>query len=177
MNSLWKEILWYQVGAAIDTFQNALIACPAELWQASLWRNSKTEPGFAEFWHIAYHTAYWLDHDCSELGDEFKDKERSPNYRILSERGMNSMEPERVYTKQELLTYLEFVRNKCYARIESLENIYEPQRVRENHPVETVAELLLLNLRHIQEHAAHLSMFLGQKTDLAPEWVRRGTNR
>ena len=31
MSPLWKEILWRQFGAAIETLENALIACPEEL--------------------------------------------------------------------------------------------------------------------------------------------------
>ena len=45
------------------------------------------------------------------------------------------------------------------------------QRVRDNWRVTTVAELLLYTMRHVQEHAAHLNMLLGQQTDSAPGWV------
>jgi hypothetical protein len=33
------------------------------------------------------------------------------------------------------------------------------------------AELLIYNMRHVQEHAAQLSMFLGQRTGSASAWV------
>jgi hypothetical protein len=85
--------------------------------------------------------------------------------------------PERIYTKQELHTYLEYASAKCRAKIESLADENEPQRVRNNWRVKTVAELLLYNMRHVQEHAAHLNMLLGQKTDSAPGWVAQVTIR
>ena len=36
-----------------------------------------------------------------------------------------------------------------------------------------MAELHLYNLRHVQEHAAQLALFLGQHVGTAPGWVGR----
>ncbi len=139
MNPLWKEIIWRQFGAAIETLQNALNACPAELWQARLWRESDVQPEFTEFWYVAYHAIFWLDYYCSESADEFA----VPFPFTLSEFEMGAL-PERVYTKQELQTYLAYARAKCHAKIESLVSENEPQLVRDNWRVKTVAELLLI---------------------------------
>jgi len=173
MSPLWKEIVWHQFGAAIETLQNALNACPEELWQARLWRESKVQPEFTEFWFVAYHAIFWLDYYCSESAEGFK----VPPPFTLSELEMDAALPERVYTKQELQTYLDYAREKCRARIEGLADENEPQRVRSNWRVKTVAELLLYTMRHVQEHAAHLNMLLGQKTDSAPGWVGQVTIR
>lgn len=167
MTPLWKEIVWHQLGAAIETLQNALSACPEELWQARLWRESNGPPEFTEFWYVAFHTIFWLDYYCSESADGFT----VPPPFTVSELDMDGALPERVYTKQELQTYLDYARAKCRAKIESLADEGEPQRVRDNWRVKTVAELLLYTMRHVQEHAAHLNMLLGQKTDSAPGWV------
>lgn len=173
MNHLWKETIWHQFGAAIETLQNALDACPDELWQARLWRADDVQPEFTEFWYIAYHTIFWLDYYCSESADGFT----VPPPFTLAELDSTGVLPEWVYTKQELLTYLEYARAKCCARIESLADESEPQRVRDNWRVKTVAELLLYTMRHVQEHAAHLSMLLGQNSDSAPGWVGQVTIR
>jgi hypothetical protein len=172
MSPLWKEILWHQFGAAIETLQNALNACTEELWQARLWREAEVQPEFVEFWYIAYHAIFWLDYYCSESADGFT----VPPPFTLSE-FESGMLPQRVYTKQELQTYLEYARTKCHARIESLADENEPQRVRTNWRVKTLAELLLYNMRHVQEHAAQLNMLLGQNTDSAPGWVGQVTIR
>jgi uncharacterized damage-inducible protein DinB len=84
---------------------------------------------------------------------------------------MDGALPERVYTKVELQSYLAYARAKCRVRIEGLDDENQPQRVRDNWRVTTVAELLLYTMRHVQEHAAHLSMLLGQQSDAAPGWV------
>jgi uncharacterized damage-inducible protein DinB len=125
------------------------------------------QPEFAEFWYVAYHAIFWLDYYCSESADGFV----VPHPFSLSELEMDGVLPERVYTKQELQNYLEYARTRCRAKIESLADENEPQRVRNNWRVKTVAELLLYNMRHVQEHAAQLNMLLGQKTGSAPGWV------
>ncbi len=167
MNSLWKQIIWHQFGAAIETLENALNACPDDLWQAPLWRGPEAWPGLVEFWYVAYHTLFWLDYYCSETAQGFT----PPPPFTLSELDPDGALPERVYTKAELLAYLEYARGRCRARIESLADESEPQRVRENWRVKTAAELLLYTMRHVQEHAAQLSMLLGQHMDNAPGWV------
>jgi hypothetical protein len=167
MDDTWKTIVWHQFGAAIETLENALNACPQELWQARLWDEPVLRPEFAEFWYIAYHTVFWLDYYCSDSAEGF----RVPAPFTVSELEMDAVLPDRLYTKQELQTYLEYARAKCRAKIESLADENEPQQVRENWRVKTVAELLLYNMRHVQEHAAQLSMLLGQKTGSAPGWV------
>jgi len=32
MDNSWKTIVWKQLGAAIDTLENAIIACPEDRW-------------------------------------------------------------------------------------------------------------------------------------------------
>lgn len=169
MSLFWKEILWHQFGAAIEMLQNALTACPEELWQARLWHEAEGQPEFTEFWYVTYHAIFWLDYYCSESADEFT----PPPPFTRSELDMDGLLPERVYTKEELRTYLDYARARCRAKIEGLADENEPHRVRENWQVQTVAELLLYTMRHVQEHAAHLSMLLGQQTNSAPGWVDR----
>ena len=172
MNITWKTIIWQQFGAAIETLENTLHACPDELWSARLWYDSKVQPEFTEFWYIAYHTIFWLDFYCSDSVDGF-----TPPAPFTTAEMETGVLPERVYTKQELQTYLEYARAKCRAKIESLADENEPQHVRENWRVKTVAELLLYTMRHVQEHAAQLCMLLGQKTGSAPGWVGQVTIR
>jgi hypothetical protein len=43
MNSTWKTIIWQQFGAAIDMLDNALRACPDELWRDRLWADPPSD--------------------------------------------------------------------------------------------------------------------------------------
>ncbi len=61
MNIAWKTILWQQFGAAIDMLDNALRACPDELWRDRLWDNPAERPEYSQFWYLVYHTLFWLD--------------------------------------------------------------------------------------------------------------------
>ena len=64
METSWHTALRRQFGAAIDMLENALVACPAPLWNQRLWSapsDHSLHPEFAEFWYITYHTLFWLD--------------------------------------------------------------------------------------------------------------------
>ncbi|WP_420627827.1 DinB family protein [Candidatus Leptofilum sp.] len=162
----WKEIIWNQFGAAIDMLDNAIQACPDELWQEPLYHEQGVDPGFAEFWNIAYHALFWLDFYLSETVEGFV----PPSPFTLSEFEAGQL-PERVYTKEELRAYLQYGRTKCQTTLETLTDPTTPQRVRPNWRIKSVAELHLYNLRHVQEHAAQLALFLGQRVGSAPGWV------
>jgi hypothetical protein len=164
MDMAWKTILWNQFGAAIDMLDNALHACPDKLWQERLYNVHSPQPEFAEFWYVGYHALFWLDFYLSDSGEEFA----PPAPFTLSEFDPAGRLPERVYTKNELRTYLKHNRHKCRTRIETLTDEMAPQ---DRKPEMSVAELLLYNMRHVQEHAAQLSLFLGQKDSSAPGWV------
>ncbi|MCA9954436.1 MAG: DinB family protein [Anaerolineales bacterium] len=159
-----NDIFWYQFGAAIDMLDNAIEACPDELWQARLFPDSI--PEFAEFWCIAYHCLFWLDFYLSETAENFA----PPTPFTLSEFESGRL-PERVYSKEELRDYLKYGRSKCRTTIQATTDFTAPQQVRPNWRVESVGELHLYNLRHVQEHAAQLSLFLGQNVGTASRWV------
>lgn len=175
METIWRNLLWNQFGAAIELLENSIRACPDELWRARLWDTPvRSEwgdawyPEWAEFWYLAYHALFWLDYYLSEDAASFV----SPAPFTMIEPNMDAVLPERVYARAELLTYLQYGREKCRARIASAD-LLAPQRCRPNSPDMTVAELLLYTMRHVEEHAAQLNMLLGQKTGFAPEWVGR----
>ena len=63
MDTALKTSFWQQFGAAIDMLENALRACPDELWCDRLitWQDSTDEPGYMGFWDSVYHALFWLD--------------------------------------------------------------------------------------------------------------------
>lgn len=168
MDLSWKAAVWRQFGAAIDMLDNALRACPDELWQAQIYNEGMQRPEFGEFWYVAYHALFWLDFYLADTADGFQ----PPAPFTLSELEADLF-PERVYTKAELHTYLEHARDKCLAKIESTPDLLVAQCCRTEWPEMSAAELLLYNMRHVQEHAAQLSLFLGQSVGSAPGWVAK----
>ncbi len=161
MDATWKAIIWQQFGAAIDMLENACRACPDKLWG-----DRSQQP---EYWYTVYHTLFWLDFYLSDSGEGFA----PPAPFTLEERDPAGVLPERVYTKDELQTYLEHGREKCHAVIYALTDEKTPQRSRLDWIDMSVAELLLYNMRHVQHHAAQLNLILRQRIDSAPGWVSR----
>jgi hypothetical protein len=169
MDPHFKKIIWRQFGAAIDMLGNAVRACPEALWEARLWDEREISPEFAAFWYVAYHTLFWLDFYLSETAIGFV----PPAPFTLAEFDPDGALPDRPYTKAEVETYWAYGREKCQARVETLRDPQAPQQCRPDWPDMSVAELLLYNLRHVQEHASQLSLFLGQNGVAAPVWVAK----
>lgn len=165
MDNTWKEIVWQQFGAAIDMLENAMEACPGELWG-----DRSRQP---EFWYLVYHTLFWLDFYLSDSAEEFA----PPAPFTLDEMDPAGLLPERVYTKEELQAYLEHGRRKCRARIETLTEEQARRRFGFGRVDLSIGELLLYNLRHVQHHAGQLNLILRQTSDSAPRWVVQAKNR
>ena len=159
-NKINKYVL-AQFGASIDMLENAINFCPDELWNQN--------KGFSDFWYISYHTLFFIDFyltDSPEKFTPFKDFGTTE----LDPKGIL---PNRVFTKEELKTYIDHCRNKCKKIIESLNenslNInYEFGTLKLN-----FFELILYNMRHAQHHTAQLNLILRRQIDSAPKWVRQ----
>ncbi len=140
--------------------ENALLACPDELWS-----DRSRRP---EFWYVVYHSLFWLDLYLSGSIEGFA----PPAPYTLDEMDPAGLLPERVYTKDEMQTYLEHGREKCRATVEALTDEKVRARCVFSWGKEmSFGELLLDNMRHVQHHAAQLNLILRQVTDSAPGWV------
>lgn len=178
METSWYTALWRQFGAAIDMLDNALVACPSALWNQPLWSGSpppEFPPQFAEFWYVTFHALVWLDLYLSGVPEEAF----APSAPFVrGELDSVAALPDRPYTKEELRAYLVSMRRECHTTLVALtdEQAHRPVAYpwSRGQPI-SFLELQLYNLRHVQEHAAQLSLFLGQHgtpdADLA--WVAR----
>jgi hypothetical protein len=173
MDATWRTFLWQQFGAAIDTLGNAVQACPDQLWHDRLWNNSSEKPEYSQFWYLTYHALFWLDFYLSGSLEGFA----PPAPFTLDELDPAGLLPERPYTKQELQAYLAHGRQKCQATIEALTDEKARQRCSFSWGEVNFGELLLYNMRHVQEHAAQLNLLLGQRVGSAPGWVTKAKNK
>jgi hypothetical protein len=156
MDFALKTTLWRQFGAAIDMLENAIIACPKALWSTD-----------SKFWYIVYHTLFYLDYYSSEEPDKYV----PPSPFTLSEFDPAGSMPERVYSREELMSYLETCRQKCHDRIAGLTTEHASKRFVNQYKDYSIFEILLYNMRHVQHHAAQLNLLLRQGTNSAPDWV------
>jgi hypothetical protein len=165
MSFSYGTILWQQFGAAIDTLENALDACPDELWRARVWDDPE-EARYGEFWFVVYHTLVWLDRYVSGVPENF-----TPPAPFIKGRL-----PESPYPKEALQAYLEQCRQKSQATLETLSDEQADQVCRfpwESGGEISFGELMLYTLRHTSEHAAQLSLVLGLRGIETPGWVMR----
>lgn len=156
-----QGMVWRQFSKSIDALGAALVACPDDLWEAQLWDDTPDQwvaAGFASFWYLAYHTLFWLDLYLTGAEEGFM----PPAPFDLVEMEANETLP-RVYTRDELLGYHALCRARCEATIGALTPESAARLCRFPWGELTFAELLLYTMRHVSEHAAHLSMFLGQR--------------
>jgi hypothetical protein len=159
MDTFTKQIIWGQFGAAIDMLENAMRACPDNVW---------FDRGRApEFWYLAFHTLFFLDLYCSETDVGFE----PPAPFTRDEMDPAGIMPERPHTKEELFAYLAHGRAKCRQTIVELTEPRASARCGFEWLDLNVAELLLYNMRHVQHHAAQLNLLLRQRMDAAPRWV------
>lgn len=61
MDDFWKTLLWQQFGAAIDMLENAMHACPDDLWSNADEKPAWIKKSVVGFWYVVYHTLFWLD--------------------------------------------------------------------------------------------------------------------
>jgi len=160
MDTTLKTCIWQQFGAAIDTLDDAIRLCPDRLWTAVLWDDSE-DARYGQFWFVVYHTVFWLDLFLTGSSEGFAPP--SPFIRGAL--------PEKPYTKEEVRAYLTQCRQKSKAAIDALtdEKAYQICTFQWMEP--TFLELQLYSMRHVQEHAAQLSYFLGRNGASGMDWI------
>lgn len=172
--TVWSVALWRQYGAAIETLDNAIAACPDALWRERLWEVPQGDefwPDFSAYWYVGYHALLWLDAYLSADLDHFA----PPAPYSPGEMGPEENLPKQPYTKEEVRAYLVYVREKARARLSALTGEQASQPFEfpwlPGKPI-TYLELQLYSMRHTQEHAAQLLFFLGgHNAPEVPDWV------
>ena len=158
METRLTESIWRQFGASIDMLENAIQLCPLTTW------NSKSM-----FWYNAYHCLFFLDYYLTMEPKNFA----PPAPFTFSE--FEDTLPDKIYTKEQLLIYLQFNREKCRQLIAGLtESDLHDRWINDSGTMNySVLEILLYNMRHVQHHVAQLNLILRQEINDAPTWIDR----
>ena len=167
MDTVLKTGLWRQFGAAIDYLEDTIAACPDAFWRESLWLTPTTKPEFSQFWYVAYHTLFWIDLYLTGAEEGFLPR---PPFTLIEQDEYGPL-PERIYTKAELLDYLQECREKCRATIEAVTDEALLRQCAFGWGECSFFELLIYNLRHVHGHASQLNMLLGQHLGPQPDFV------
>ena len=156
MNDTYKTELWKQFGSAIDMFENALEKCPESIWDDK-----------RKFWYRAYHTLFFLDYYLDTDPDNFK----TPEPFSMTETQIDEEMPERTYTKNELLMYVEHCREKALKLIGGFNEETVKMRWKNPYREYSIVEITLYNMRHVMHHTGQLNMMLGEINHDLPIWV------
>lgn len=161
MDTAFKTLIWQQYGAAIDMLDDAIRNCPDHLWTAAVWED-EDDARYGQFWYVAFHTLSWLD--LYLTGDYEGFKPPAPFLR--------GQLPESPYTKADIRSYLLHGRRKCQSVIEGLTDEKAHQLCTFPFMELGFLELQIYTMRHVQEHGAHLNLFLGQnKVATDADWI------
>ncbi len=162
MDSSWKTSVWQQYGAAIDMLEDAITRCPEQLWTTSLWHDDDDQR-YGQFWFVAYHCVFWTDLLLTGSMDGFTPP---PPF-------VRGVLPEQPHAKDQVLGYLALCRQRGQTTIEALTEAKAQQLCVFEWMEISFLELLLYSMRHIQEHAAQLSLVLGQHKISGADWIPR----
>lgn len=156
-----QDAIRQQFGAAIDSLEGSIRACPNAVWT--------TGERWFQPWYLAFHTLFWLDLYLSE-----SDADYQPPAPFTRGELEPNVFPERPYSQQELLAWLERCRAALAARLPTIATEEGARRrCRLQWGEMEAAELLLYNLRHVQHHAAQLNLLIRQAGGEPAPWVMR----
>ena len=166
MDTALKTSIWLQYGAALDTLEDALKLCPDSLWTGVLWPDDE-DARYGQFWYLTYHTLSWTD---LFLGGSYKNFVPPAPF-------IRGKLPDSLYTKDIIRTYLNAVREKAQAIFENLTDEKAYQLFVLEWMQAPYIEMQLYAMRHIQEHAAQLNLFLGQQGVTGQDWVAQAREK
>ena len=170
MDTTWNGILWGQLGASIDMLENAMEACPEEVWSDPARKPEWPNRGVVGFWYLVYHTLFFLD---LQLSGGSLDGFAPPAPFDLRELDPQGLLPDRPYTKAELRSYLHHCREKGRTTIGALTEEQARRPCRWFTFELSFGELQVYGMRHVQHHAAQLNLLLRQSTGVVPQYVKR----
>lgn len=161
MDRYWKQVIWGQLGATLDSFERVIRACPEPLWK----KHGK-RPGL---WYPIFHALFFMDCYLADAAREFQ----PPAPFGMTELDPSGLMPERVYTKAELRAYLAHCGRRAREVIRSMTTARGRRPRRYSWVKLTEGEFLLYITRHNQHHVGQLQVILRDETGEAPRWVRR----
>ena len=164
-----KTALVAQFHASLYTLSQCVAKCPADLWFERV--------GNDPYWYVVYHTLYFVDFYLEPSDASFKPRDfHREDEELLGPKPWPSANPpgrEAAYTQVLMTGYVRHCRQKAADAVgaETAESLAGPSGFTRRHI--TRLELHVYNVRHIQHHAAQLSLRLRWATGEGIDW--RGT--
>jgi hypothetical protein len=168
----WRTVLQRTYAEAFDSLAKVLAECPGELWTASVWvvrdgdrhawpivRGMGADLPDAErlqlhsaFCNVAYHVLFFADWYLGGGAGQY-----DPPAPFRADEQYPHVLPHRVYSRGELLAYVDYCRRKAETVLGALTDESADAPARNNWPF---AHTLVRNLVQITDHVSQLTLFL-----------------
>jgi hypothetical protein len=163
-----ESALKSQYHAALKSLRSAIEKCPDGLW-------NDPADGAAPFWRVVYHTLFYAHFYLQQDQESFipwsKHQEEAIFMDAVPRDNSRPPKPCRPYTRDELLEYWRSCDDVIDGGVDRLD-LAAPQCGFPWYQMPTL-EHQIVNIRHIQHHAAALATRLGRTAGIAIEWVGR----
>lgn len=156
-----NDIIKSQYLAALEMLKQAVVQCPAEVWDDAADEN--------RFWHVAYHALFYAHLYLQPAEADFvpweKHKRAARSLAAGDEKETAITNP---YTPSEILEYLAFVQQEALTTVDKLDMHGESGFYWL--PFSKL-ELQFYTIRHIQHHAGELYERLSTYREVEVHWV------
>lgn len=157
-----RSALKFQYHAALKALREAIEKCPDAMW-------NDPDDRAVPFWRVGYHTLFFTHFYLQQDRRDFR-----PWARAHAEAHWESLDGPKVsegFTRADLLEYWQVCDGMIDAGVDALD-LSAPQCGFPWYKMGTL-EHQLVNLRHIQHHAAILSARLRTQAGISINWVGR----
>ncbi|MFT3789178.1 MAG: DinB family protein [Tepidisphaeraceae bacterium] len=165
-----RPALQSQYHAGLKTLRIAVEQCPSALW-------GRPEDGFAAFWRVAYHTLFfthlYLQKDAPSFKQWSRHRDDAQCTGLLPHENNRPPKACEAYTPTDILEYWREVDGMVDACVAAMDF----ERTESGFPWYPMGKLehQLVNLRHLQHHAAILSNRLRRDASVAVPWVGKAS--
>jgi hypothetical protein len=164
-----RSALKSQYHAALKTLHEVIEKCPDGMW------NDPAESS-APFWRVVYHTLFYTHFYLHQNEAAFRPwprhREEANYISSVGHEGHRPPKPCEPYTPQDLLEYWGACDAMIEAGVDALD-LSAPQCGFPWYQMPTL-EHQIVNIRHIQHHAAALATRLRRSAGISVNWVGKG---
>lgn len=168
MLEVFNKLIANQYEAALCTLNACVDACPDTAWNGPVVN--------LKFCQVVFHTLFYADYYLGVSEEPFRQQAfHRQHAAVFGEyEELQPAAPINLYEKPWIKVYLQYCREKAVevARSETAESLAAPSGFPRK-PF-TRAEGHVYNIRHIQHHAAQLSMRLRMDSQIDIPWFRSG---
>lgn len=168
MSDLFRSTVTSQMIAALNTLRECIDHCPDELWYAPIVKLKFCQAAF----HALFFADVYLGDDLASLYQQEFHRRHPDLFGVYEE--LEDQTPLQVYEKSQILDYL----SHCKTKARSVIGLETDDKLASTPGFDWLsfsrAEVHLYNLRHIQHHAAQLSMRLNLHTGTGVAWQYSG---